>query len=282
MILRVATLSIFLMVGVLGAAETSDAPKPDRPGWKLVWSDEFETEGAPDPKKWDYEVGWVRNGELQFYTEDRRENARVEKGALILEARKETFPNPKYDPAAKRKAKQNADYTASSLTTKNAASWKYGRVEVRAKLPAGRGTWPAIWMLPTDFKDGWPKCGEIDIMEFVGFDPDGVHTTIHCQAFNHIKNTQKGKRTAQAGVSNDFHVYAVEWTEKKIDFFLDEKNVFTFENNGSGNDAWPFDKPFYLKLNFAIGGGWGDAKGVDDSIFPQKFLVDYVRVYEKQ
>ena len=217
---------------------------------------------------------------MQYYT-DRRENARVENGSLVIEARKEKFPNPKYD-ATKKWSRANAEYTSADLTTQKLASWKYGRVEVRAKLPSGKGTWPAIWMLGDNIKDGWPKCGEIDIMEFVGFDPDGIHTTIHSTAFNHMKNTQKGKRTPQAGVSDDFHVYAIEWTDKKIDFFLDEKNVFTFENNGKGVESWPFDHPFFLILNFAVGGDWGGAKGVDASIFPQKFLVDYVRVYEKQ
>ncbi|MGD0094392.1 MAG: glycoside hydrolase family 16 protein, partial [Planctomycetota bacterium] len=262
------------------------APPPERAGWKLVWSDEFEGEGAPDPKKWTYETGFVRNAELQYYTKDRRENARLEGGNLVIEAVKERFKNPNYDANAKDKnnwnrAREFADYTSASLTTKGLASWTYGRVEVRAKVPGGRGTWPAIWMLGTDKSAGWPKCGEIDIMEYVGFDPDGIHTTIHTGAYNHVKKTQKGHRTVVPKPYDDFHVYAIEWNDKEIVFFVDEQKVFAFQNDGKGVDAWPFDKPCYLLLNYAVGGAWGGAKGVDESIFPSKYLIDYVRVYEK-
>jgi beta-glucanase (GH16 family) len=240
---------------------------PDRPGWKLVWSDEFDKDGAPDPKKWTYEEGFVRNRELQYYTVDRRENARVEKGNLVIEGRKEKY--------------KTAEYTAASLTTLKSASWTYGRIEVRAKIPKGRGTWPALWTLGTNMKDvGWPKCGEIDILETVGFDPDGIHTTIHTEAYNHQKKTQKGRRTEHPKPYDAFHLYAIEWTKQKIDFFYDEEKIFTFENEGKGEAAWPFDKPQYLLLNFAIGGEWGGQKGVDDTIFPQQYLIDYVRVYE--
>ena len=263
--------------------ESTSATNTERPGWRLVWSDEFDYEGLPDPKKWKYETGFVRNHELQYYTEGRSENARVENGMLVIEARKEHFPNPKYDKTAAKgdwnKTHEFAEYTAASLNTASTASWTYGRVEVRAKLPKGKGTWPAIWMLGK--KGGWPKCGEIDIMENVGFDPDGIHTTIHtAQVSNHAKHTAKGHRTTVPHPYDDFHVYAVEWTEKVITFFVDENKVFAFENNSTAEDAWPFDKPQYLLLNFAFGGEWGGAKGVDETIFPQKFFIDYVRVYE--
>lgn len=250
------------------------APEPQaRPGWTLVWSDEFDKDGAPDPKKWTYEEGFVRNRELQYYTVNRRENARVEKGNLVIEGRKERYTD------AKGVA---AEYTAACLTTQKSASWTYGRLEVRAKIPRGRGTWPAIWTLGTNIGEaGWPKCGELDILEVVGFDPDGIHTTIHTEAYNHQKRTQKAKRTEHRNPHDAFHLYAIEWTKEKIDFFFDEDKVFTFENEGKGEAVWPFDKPQYLLLNFAIGGEWGGQKGVDDSVFPQQYLIDYVRVYEQ-
>jgi beta-glucanase (GH16 family) len=251
---------------------------PGRPGWKLVWSDEFDTDGAPDPKKWTYEEGFVRNGEKQFYTVDRRENARVEKGNLVIEGRKEHYTSPKPGPGGKP---HTAEYTSASLTTAKSASFTYGRIEARAKIPHGRGTWPALWMLGINIGQvGWPKCGEIDILENVGFDPDGIHTTVHTEAYNHPKKTQKGKRTERPKPYDAFHVYAIEWTKEKIDFYFDEEKVFTFENEGKGEATWPFDKPQYLILNFAIGGAWGGQKGIDETIFPQQFLIDYVRVYE--
>jgi beta-glucanase (GH16 family) len=284
-------LSIAIAVRASAADGAQPPVKPDpktaHPGWKLVWSDEFDTDGAPDPKKWGYETGYVRNGELQYYTDARSENARVEKGVLVIEGRKEKFANPKYEANAKgdwNKTKEFADYTSASLTTEKTASWTYGRVEVRAKIPTGRGTWPAIWMLGTNIHEaGWPKCGEIDILENVGFDPNGIHTTVHTDAYNHVKNTAKGHRTELKIPFDDFHVYAIEWTKKEITFLLDDQKVFAFENDGKGDVAtWPYDKPQYLILNFAIGGGWGGVKGIDDSIFPQKFLIDYVRVYQKE
>jgi beta-glucanase (GH16 family) len=137
-------------------------------------------------------------------------------------------------------------------------------------------------MLGTNInKAGWPKCGEIDIMENVGFDPDGVHTTVHTGKYNHVKKTAKGHRETIAKPYDDFHVYAIEWDAKKIDFFIDEKKVFSFADDGGGEDAWPFNHDHYLLLNFAIGGGWGAVKGVDESIWPQKYYIDYVRVYQR-
>ena len=248
----------------------------ERPGWKLAWSDEFDKDGAPDPAKWTYEEGFVRNREQQYYTVDRRENARVEKGNLVIEGRKEHYTGTKAGKPV------TAEYTSASLTTLKSASWTYGRIEVRAKIPKGRGTWPAVWTLGVNMKEvGWPKCGEIDILETVGFDPDGVHTTIHTEAYNHQKKTQKGLRTERPKPCEAFHVYAIEWTKEKIDFFYDADRIFTFDNEGKGEAAWPFDKPQYLLLNFAIGGEWGGQKGVDESVFPQQYLIDYVRVYAK-
>ncbi len=252
--------------------------------WKLVWSDEFDKPGQPDPAKWGYEEGFLRNNERQYYTRDRRENARVENGMLVIEARKERFKLPAGDSRGKRtKGRQYAEYTSASLTTLNKASWTYGRIEVRAKLPTGRGTWPAIWTLGADKrKVGWPACGEIDIMENVGFDPDLIHGNIHTKSYNHVQHTNKGSKITIAKPYQDFHVYAVEWRPDRIDFFVDKSKYFTFRNEGKGEAAWPYDKPQYLILNIAIGGDWGGQKGIDDSIFPQRMYIDYVRVYQEQ
>jgi beta-glucanase (GH16 family) len=254
--------------------------------YKLIWSDEFNAPGLPDPAKWDYEEGYIRNNELQYYTRARKENARVEEGNLVIEARKEQFKNPGYDPEAKdkrnmRKAREFADYTSASLITKGKAAWTCGKIEVRAKLPTGRGMWPAIWTLGTDKTQGWPACGEIDIMENVGFDPDIIHANIHTAKYNHVKKTNKGSRITIPAPHTAFHTYWIEWTPEKIDFYVDEKKYFTYENEKSGPDAWPYDKDQYLILNIAVGGAWGGQKGMDDSVFPQKMLVDYVRVYQK-
>ena len=252
--------------------------------WKLVWSDEFDKPGLPDPAKWDYEVGFVRNNEAQYYTRQRQENARVEDGRLVIEARKEQFQNPAYNPAAKdkrvgRRSRQFADYTSASLTTRGKASWTYGRIEVRAKLPTGRGTWPAIWTLGRE--GGWPACGEIDIMEFVGFEPGKIHANIHTRKYNHVQRTGKGSQITISDASEAFHVYALEWSHDRIEFFVDEKKYFTYENEGTGVDVWPYDREQYLILNLAIGGAWGAQKGIDDTIFPARYYIDYVRVYQR-
>jgi len=251
--------------------------------WQLVWSEEFDRDGLPDPSRWTYEEGFVRNQEAQYYTRERAENARVERGVLILEARKEQFPNPRFEAgsASWQRGRQFAEYTSASVTTEGKAAWRYGRIEVRAKLPTGRGTWPAIWMLGVNRREaGWPRCGEIDIMENVGFDPGMIHANIHTEAYNHVKKTNKGGSLKLEKPHADFHVYAVEWSPDQMDFFVDERNYFTFRNEKTGSAAWPFDQPFYLILNVAIGGAWGGQKGIDDSIFPQRMEVDYVRVYQ--
>ena len=274
------------LIGTLLAISTAMPANADE--WKLVWSDEFDTAGLPDAARWTYETGFIRNDEKQFYTRARQENARVENGMLIIEARKEKYKIPSSLTTAesnngeRERGRVEADYTSASLTTAGKAAWTYGRIEVRAKLPSGRGTWPAIWTLGTNIGQvDWPACGEIDIMEFVGFDPGVVHANIHTRKYNHIKKTGKGDKITIADASEAFHVYAVEWDAQKIDFFVDGRKYFSFRNEGTGPDVWPYDKPQYLILNLAIGGGWGGQKGVDDGIFPQRYSIDYVRVYQK-
>lgn len=269
---------IFLIILACGAAHAGEL--------KLVWSDEFDYAGLPDSSRWNYEGGFVRNRELQYYTKGRIQNAVVENGMLVIEAIRERFKNPQYDSAEKtewRKSREFAEYTSASLTTQKRASWKYGRIEVRAKLPAGRGMWPAIWMLGANIdRVGWPACGEIDIMEYVGYNPDTTYGTVHTEKFNHVKKTQKGSKTGLQRPCEDFHLYVIEWDSRKIDFFVDDKKYFTFANDGTGVEAWPFDWEHYLILNIAVGGSWGGAHGVDDGIFPQRMCVDYVRVYQRK
>lgn len=244
-------------------------PVPAGPEWTLQWHDEFDGTGLPDSAKWGYEHGFIRNDERQFYTRHRPENARQENGHLVITARKESY-------------RDTAEYTSASLITRDRAEWTYGRIEVRADLPSGRGMWPAIWMLGTNIDEvGWPACGEIDIMEYVGFEPETIHANVHTAAFNHVDGTAKGSSIEVEAPDEGFHTYAVEWTADRIDFFVDGRNYFTFENSGEGVEEWPFDRPHYLILNAAVGGAWGGQEGIDDSIFPQEYRIDYVRVYEQ-
>ena len=149
-------------------------------------------------------------------------------------------------------------------------------------LPKGRGLWPAIWLLPTDWKYGsWPKSGEIDLMEHVGYAPDTVHGTVHTQSFNHVKKTQVGKSVKVENLYDQYHLYASEWFADHIDIYVDDQLYFTFKNSGKGVDEWPFDQDFHILVNLAVGGNWGGAKGIDEMIFPASMKVDYVRVYEK-
>ena len=254
---------------------------------KLVFADEFDKPGLPDPARWAYETGFIRNNEAQFYTKQRSQNARIENGNLVIEARKENFTRADAGPDASGwRGRDAAQYTSASLHTKGKAEWTYGRIEVRAKLPPGRGTWPAIWMLGTNIAQvGWPACGEIDIMEFVGYNPGTVHANVHMRKYNHTKGTGKGDKISVPDATAAFHIYAVEWSPDRMDFYVDDKKYFTFKNeNAPGQknaDVWPFDQAHYLILNLAIGGAWGGQKGIDDSIFPTTYYIDYVRVYQK-
>ncbi len=260
-----------LAAGCAGGPAPGTAPTATERAWHFesvpAWQDEFDYQGRPDPAKWGYDLGasgWG-NHELQDYT-DRIDNAFVGDGVLTIEARKE--------------GRDGAHYTSARLVSKGKGDFLYGRIEARAKLPAGRGTWPAIWMLPTDWRYGdWPRSGEIDIMEHVGFDPGRIHVSVHTQAYNHIAGTQKTAIRAVDGATTGFHVYRVDWTPDAIRGYVDGALVLEFPNEGSGPDAWPFDQRFHLLLNVAVGGDWGGKQGVDDAAFPARMQVDYVRVY---
>jgi beta-glucanase (GH16 family) len=254
----------------LRASPATDAPAP-RAGWKLVWHDEFDRDGAPDPARWSYETGgdgWG-NRELEFYTDNRRENARVEHGCLVLEARREPW--------------QGRAYTSARLVTKGKAAWTGGRFEIRARLPAARGTWPAIWMLPTvwNLGDGhWPDNGEIDIMEHVGHGPGVVHASTHTQRNQWKKHNQRTATLTIPDATAAFHTYAMEWDAQEIRIYVDDRLYFTSRKAGGDWTSWPFFRDFYLLLNVAVGGDWGGEKGVDEKAFPQRMEVDYVRIYQ--
>ena len=252
---------------------TTPNPPPSPPPttqWQQVWSDEFDYTGLPDSTKWNYDVGgngWGNN-ELEFYTQKRVENARVENGNLVIEARKESW--------------QGMNYTSARLLTKNKGDWQYGKVEVRARLPRGRGTWPAIWMLGSTTPLKWPDDGEIDIMEHVGFDQGVIHGSIHCKKYNWVSGTQKTATITIPNCSDSFHVYTVEWDNSLMKISVDSSQYLTFVNEHTGYDAWPFDNKMFLILNIAVGGNWGGQQGVDDTIWPQKMEIDYVRVWQKK
>ncbi|MFU8896764.1 MAG: family 16 glycosylhydrolase [Gammaproteobacteria bacterium] len=263
------------------------APQPAGHSWELVWSDEFDYEGAPDPDKWNIDVWPARvvNDEDQAYTA-RAKNLRVEDGHLVIEAHKEDHGN--------------AAYTSGRVHTHGKSDFLYGRFEARAMLPRGVGTWPAIWMLPSDpFRyattceagdtwqgsetcDAWPNSGEIDILEHVGYEMGHVHGTVHNRAYYWINWEQRKGRILLDAVDERWHVYALEWSPDRIDVFVDDTLYFTYVNENDGWESWPYDHPFHLILNIAVGGVWGRAGGgIDDEIFPQRMLVDYVRVYER-
>lgn len=230
---------------------------------KLVWEENFDSKTLND-KVWNIEIGdgcpncgWGNN-ERQLYTD---QNHRIEKGNLIITAKKD-----------------GDKYTSTRINTKSKKEFQYGRLEARAKLPLGHGLWPAFWMLGSNFKEvGWPKCGEIDILEYIGREPHTVFTTLHTQDSH--GNSINTKKTAISNIEEGFHLYAIEWTTDKIDFFVDKDLVYTFQPTVKNEDTWPFNKPFYFLVNMAIGGNFG-GPAVDDTVFPQEFIVDYIKVYQ--
>lgn len=259
-----------------------------RANWQLVWSDEFDQDGPPDPKNWTI-VEWpshVVNDEDQAYTA-RQKNLRVKGGHLIVEAFKEDY--------------EGASYTSGRMHSSGKQDFLYGRFEARAKPPKGQGNWAAIWMMPSDpFKyatncknfeewqgnnecDAWPNSGEIDILEHVGYMQGHVHGTVHNVAYYHVNKEQRKGRVLFDDVGDRFYNYVVEWSPDRIDMFVDDTLYFTYMNEHKGWREWPYDHPFHMIINLAIGGHWGRAGGpIDDSKFPQRMLVDYVRVYQLQ
>jgi len=266
------TLGLLIAVATLMSSMMVIKSKVDEKSkWKLQWADEFDYEGLPNSRYWGYNVGghgWGNN-ELQYYTEADTNNVMVKNGYLWIKALKGD--------------KEGRSYTSARLVTKNKVDILYGKVEVSAKLPKGRGLWPAIWMLSSTEKyGGWPKNGEIDIMEHVGFNPDTVFGSVHTERFNHVIGTQKTKGVFIREPYARFHTYAIEWTPKRIDFLLDGKKYYSFKNTGKGFREWPFDQAFHLLLNIAVGGGWGGQRGIDNSVFPGVMQIDYVRYYRME
>lgn len=248
------------------------AAAQDKAGYTLAWADEFDKDGAPDPAKWSYDThanksGWY-NQELQYYSAGRPENARVEDGKLVITARKERL--------ADRPDHGGQNYTSARLITKGKAEWTYGLIEVRAKLPCGKGSWPAIWMLGATA--GWPDGGEIDIMEHVGKSPGDVFGTVHNRST--AGTYGKGGQIRVPDACDAFHDYQIDWTPEAITFAVDGKTYHRYENEKKDVEQWPFDRPQYLLLNLAIGGAMGGE--VDDSIFPIRFEIDHVRVYRRK
>jgi beta-glucanase (GH16 family) len=233
----------------------------------LVWSDEFDAAGCPDPLKWEYETGpKLRNNEVGHYTK-RIENVRVQNGNLVIEARREKF--------------EGSAYTSGSVTTRTTFPFVYGRVEIRAKLPRGRGIWPALWLLGWhNEKAWWPETGEIDLMEHVGVQPDLLYFTIHTLDNNHGKKNPIQASLPVPALYDDYHVYRMDWAEKSVTLFVDDRQVLTHAKTSDKMASWPFANPMYLIMNVAVGGDWGGMKGIDDTIFPQRLLVDYVRIYK--
>jgi exo-beta-1,3-glucanase (GH17 family)/beta-glucanase (GH16 family) len=262
------------------------AQRPAPQAWEQVWTDEFDYDGPPDPQLWNVEVWDARkvNDEDQAYT-DRGKNVRVVDGKLVLEAHREDYGD--------------ARYTSARVQSHDKGDLFYGRVDFRARLPAGRGAWPALWMMPSDpyryatacgedeewhggeACDAWPNSGEIDIMEHVGYDNRRIHGTVHNRAFYHGNGQQRKGSIEVRNVDNAFHLYSLEWTPERIDIYMDGTPYFSYINEHTGWEAWPFDHPFHLIMNLAVGGTWGRAGGpVDDSIFPIRLEVDYVRVFK--
>ena len=246
--------------------------------WTWVWGDEFNT-NILDESKWDFQLGtgsqyglqgWGNN-ELQYYTNDNNnisiDSCDNNQNCLIITAINQTF--------------ESSDYTSARIKSAGSGIITYGRIDVRAKLPIAQGTWPAIWMLPKDMTyGGWPASGEIDILEHIGCDSGTIHGSIHCNDYNHIDGTQQTGSISNIDIE-EFHVYRIDWDENSIKWYIDDILFYEFNNNQSGSDSWPFDQPFYLILNLAIGGTWGGYCGIDYNAFPQTMEIDYVRFYEK-
>jgi len=259
---------------VTNAAYTGPVAKPAEA--RLIWADEFEG-AALDQNKWAFDTsrnkdGWW-NGELQYYSAGRPENIRVEGGVLTIEARREKLDPAKYADWDGQK------YTSARIYSKG-SGWTYGYYEIRAKLPCALGTWPAIWMLPVDMKE-WPDDGEIDIMEHVAAERNLIYASLHTLLFNHVKKTQRSAQRLVPTSCDRFHVYQLNWRPESITIGVDGQGILRVLNDQpGGKGAWPFNVPFQMILNLAMGGDWAGQKGMDDAALPQRFEVDYVRVWQ--
>jgi beta-glucanase (GH16 family) len=247
---KIFILILLLSASVIGNAQT----------WKLVWSDEFDKPGLPDAEKWTNEVGFIRNNELQYYTSRRIENSIVDKGNLLIIGRKESY--------------KTAGYTSASLVTDGKSSWTYGKIDARIKLPAGQGLWPAFWMLGQDIHQvGWPKCGEIDIMEHIN-NEQLLHGTLHWYNEKHVSSGG----TTPCDVTK-YHNYSIEWDKEAIRLYLDGVKYWELNIKDNINSTEEFHKPHYIILNMAIGGDWPKSPDAT-TVFPDTMFVDYVRVYQ--
>jgi beta-glucanase (GH16 family) len=257
----------------LAATDYSVAAPMAPPAAAPTWADEFNAKTI-DTGNWRFDTsrnkqGWFNN-ELQYYAAARPANARIEGGALVVEARRETLSTMRdYGGQA---------YSSAKLVSREARG--YGFYEVRAKLPCARGTWPAVWLLPST--GTWPDQGEIDLMEMVGWQPNVVHATLHTGLFNHRLGTQRGAEIAVASACTEFHSYQLDWRPDAILIGVDGRGYMRVANDRpGGKGAWPFVRPYNLILNLAIGGDWGGAKGVDDAALPQRMTIDYVRYWAR-
>lgn len=242
-------------------------------GYKLVWQDEFETGTVLNSTDWTHEVqgsGWVNN-ELQNYVNGEIDGKRVTEisdGNLYINC-----------------FKHNGKVYSGRVYAHVGTGWRYGYIEARIKLPKGKGTWPAFWMMPVTVdwaNEGWPKCGEIDIMEEVGVVPNEVSSSLHAEGHNHTNGTQVTHAMTIDKAEGEFHVYAIEWTAENITTYVDGKVQLSYDNDGQGVRNWPYDKPYYIILNLAWGGSWGGMQGVDESALPVSMVVDYVRVFQQK
>ena len=250
------------------AAEKSLYNAPE--GYTLVWNDEFDSGSELNQNDWTHEVknaGWVNN-ELQNYV-----NHKTPEGSLVTEVKNGTLRITAL--------KENGKIYSGRVYAKVKSGWTYGYIEASIKLPKGKGTWPAFWMMPVNFRS-WPADGEIDIMEEVGYHPDYVSSSLHANAHVHSNNTQITHEMKCAGAEGEFHTYAILWTSKNITTYVDGNVQLTYDNRGLGRDDWPYDDPFYIIFNLAWGGSWGGAQGVDESALPCTMEVDYVRVFQKK
>lgn len=267
----VCSLGVYVACSRVSASsrENIDIRYPE--GYKtLVFSDEFNYTGAPDSTKWAYEEGYVRNGELQYYTKGA--NAFCTDSTLVIEARHD---NVVIDG-------DTCPVTSASLTTLGKGAWNNCYVEVRARIPSFRGSWPAIWMMPANSEFGdWPRSGEIDILEHVGYEPQNIHFAAHSERYNHMREEQKNFVYPAPEATDGFHVYGLKHTDDRLSWFYDGKEVYSLEKEpGADWTSWPFNADFYLILNLAVGGGWGGRNGVDMAALPALYEIDYVRVFQ--